>query len=421
MSAEAVQAGTGAIAALAAAGIVFRPRGLPEAIWAVAGALLIVGFGFLSISAAWHGVLAGLDVYLFLIGMMLLSEVAREAGLFEWLAAFATRLAKGSPHRLFALIYGVGIVVTIFLSNDATAVVLTPAVAAAMRAAAVSEPLPYLLVCAFIANAASFVLPISNPANLVVYSSRMPPLFEWLPLFALPSFVSVVVTYGMLRWSQRHRLSREIVHRVEMPHLSFGGRVAGLGIVATAIVLMTVSAYGYQLGLPTAITGILTAAVTLVAERRSPLKVVKGVSWGVLPLVAGLFVLVEGLQQTGSIPALARFLLSMADGSAAGTAWGFAGATALATNLVNNLPAGLVAATVFQSAEFPEMLRRFVLIAVDLGPNLSVTGSLATILWLAALRREGISVGGFAFLKVGVMVMPPALVLSLLAAWLTGP
>jgi arsenical pump membrane protein len=311
--------------------------------------------------------------------------------------------------------------VTIFLSNDATAVVLTPAVAAAMRAAAVSEPLPYLLICAFIANAASFVLPISNPANLVVYGSHMPPLFEWLPLFALPSLAAITATYGMLRWSQRQRLGQEIVHRVEMPHLSFGGRVAGFGIIATAIVLMAVSAYGHQLGLPTAITGVLTAAVTLFAEKRSPLKVVKGVSWGVLPLVAGLFVLVEGLQHTGSIPALARFLLSAAESSTAGTVWAFAWITALAANLVNNLPAGLVAATIFQSAEFPEMLRRFVLIAVDLGPNLSVTGSLATILWLAALRREGISVSGWAFLKVGIVVMPPALILSLLAAWLSSP
>jgi arsenical pump membrane protein len=418
---NAVQAGTGAIAALAAAGIVFRPRGLPEAIWAVAGAALIVGFGFLPVFSAWRGVLAGTNVYLFLIGMMLLSEVAREAGLFDWLAALATRIAKGSPDRLFALVYAVGMIVTVFLSNDATAVVLTPAVAAAMRAAAVSEPLPYLLICAFIANAASFVLPISNPANLVVYSSHMPPLFEWLPLFALPSLAAIAATYGMLRWSQRSKLSHEIVHRVAMPHLSFGGRVAGIGIVATAIVLMAASAYGYQLGLPTAVAGIATAAITLVAERRSPLKVVTGISWGVLPLVAGLFVLVEGLEQTGSIPALGDFLQSRAADSLAGTAWAFAVGTALAANLVNNLPAGLVAATVFQSAEFPEMVRRFVLIAVDLGPNLSVTGSLATILWLAALRREGISVGGFAFLKVGVVVMPPALALALLTAWLTGP
>jgi arsenical pump membrane protein len=140
----------------------------------------------------------------------------------------------------------------------------------------------------------------------------------------------------------------------------------------------------------------------------------------VLPLVAGLFVLVEGLQQTGSIPALGALLLSAAENSAAGTAWAFAAGTALAANLVNNLPAGLVAAMVFQGGEFPEMVRRFVLIAVDLGPNLSVTGSLATILWLAALRREGIPVSGFAFLKVGVVVMPPALVLALLAAWVPG-
>ena len=421
MSVEIVQAGTGAIAALAAVGIVLRPRGLPEAVWAVAAAMLLVALRFLSLSAAWRGVLAGLDVYLFLIGMMLLSEVAREAGLFNWLAALATRLARGSPGRLFTLVYGVGVVVTVFLSNDATAVVLTPAVAAAMRVAAVSEPLPYLLVCAFIANAASFVLPISNPANLVVYGSHMPPLFEWLPLFALPSLAAIAATYIMLRWSQRHRLSHEMVHRVEMPHLSPGGRVAGVGIIATAIVLMAASAWGYQLGLPTAVAGIATAAITLFAEGKSPVAVVKGVSWGVLPLVAGLFVLVEGLQQTGSIPALARFLLSAAEGSTAGTAWAFAGVTALAANLVNNLPAGLVAATIFQSAEFPEMLRRFVLIAVDLGPNLSVTGSLATILWLAALRREGISVSGWAFLKVGIVVMPPALVLSLLAAWISGP
>jgi arsenical pump membrane protein len=421
MSVEIVQAGTGAIAALAAVGIVLRPRGLPEAVWAVAAAMLLVALRFLSLSAAWRGVLAGLDVYLFLIGMMLLSEVAREAGLFNWLAALATRLARGSPGRLFTLVYGVGVVVTVFLSNDATAVVLTPAVAAAMRVAAVSEPLPYLLVCAFIANAASFVLPISNPANLVVYGSHMPPLFEWLPLFALPSLAAIAATYIMLRWSQRHRLSHEMVHRVGMPHLSLGGRVAGVGIIATAIVLMAASAWGYQLGLPTAIAGIATAAITLFAEGKSPVTVVKGVSWGVLPLVAGLFVLVEGLQQTGSIPALARFLLSAAEGSTAGTAWAFAGVTALAANLVNNLPAGLVAATIFQSAEFPEMLRRFVLIAVDLGPNLSVTGSLATILWLAALRREGISVSGWAFLKVGIVVMPPALVLSLLAAWISGP
>ncbi len=420
MSLTAAQVGVGIIAALAAAGIVFRPRGWPEAIWAVAGALLMVGLRFLPLAGALHGLLAGLDVYYFLFGMMLLSEVARELGLFDWLAALAAKWANGSPTRLFALVYAVGVVVTIFLSNDATAVVLTPAVAASMRTAGVGKPLPYLLICALVANAASFVLPISNPANLVVYGSAMPPLLVWLPLFALPSAVAIVVTYGMLRWSQSAHLQEEIVHETTMPALSVTGRVAALGIVATGLVLMAVSGIGWQLGLPTAIAGTLTAMVMLAVQRISPLKILGGISWSVLPLVAGLFVLVEGLDHAGFVPALGRLVENSSASAPLATAWIAAIGTAISANIVNNLPAGLVAATTFHAAAIAEMVRRFVLIGVDLGPNLSVTGSLATILWLSALRREGISVSAVSFLKVGIVVMPPALVLALLAAWLSG-
>jgi len=162
---------TWGIAALATGGVIIRPWRLPEAVWAVLGAGALVGFGLLSWSDALAGVRKGLDVYLFLTGMMLLAELARAEGLFDWLAAVAVALARGSPQRLFALVYAVGTVVTVLLSNDATAVVLTPAVYAATRAAG-APPLPYLFVCVFIANAASFTLPISNPANLVVFGDQ---------------------------------------------------------------------------------------------------------------------------------------------------------------------------------------------------------------------------------------------------------
>src|SRR5277367_1059167 len=134
--------------------------------------------------------------------MMILAELARENGVFEWLADVAARHAKQSSWRLFVLIYLVGTVVTAFLSNDATAVVLTPAVLAVVRRAKVN-PKPYLLVCAFIANAASFVFPISNPANLVVFDQHMPPLGEWLRIFLLPSAASILVTFLFLRWVSR--------------------------------------------------------------------------------------------------------------------------------------------------------------------------------------------------------------------------
>src|ERR1700733_11093763 len=187
----------------AIAGVILRPFRVPEAIWAVAGAALLVILQTILPRDALSGVAKGAGVYLFLLGMMLLAEVAREEKLFDWLAAQAIRHARGSPKRLFGLIYLVGIAVTVLLSNDAPAVVLTPAVAAAVKAAKVTKPLPYLLICAFIANAASFVLPISNPANLVIYGSHMPALLEWLPRYILPSALSIAVTYLLLYLTQR--------------------------------------------------------------------------------------------------------------------------------------------------------------------------------------------------------------------------
>ena len=116
------------IAIAATAGVITRPFKWPEAVWAVAGALLLVSLGLLPVDLAVEAVGKGTDVYLFLFGMMVLSEVGRREGLFDWVAVFAVNHAKGSPRKLFLLVYLVGVVITAFLSNDATAVVLTPAV-----------------------------------------------------------------------------------------------------------------------------------------------------------------------------------------------------------------------------------------------------------------------------------------------------
>ena len=301
---------------------------------------------------------------------------------------------------------------TTLLSNDATAVVLTPAVAAAARAAK-TRPLPYLFICAFVANAASFVLPISNPANLVLYDGHLPPLFVWAARFALPSLLSIVVTYLVLHWSQRRDLDGDVEEAHAPPPLSRGGIVAACGIAATAVLLLVSSATGQSLGLPTFVAGVAVAVLVFLAFRHSPLTTLKAISWSVLPLVAGLFVLVEGLDQTGLVTQLANILRQGAAVNASGTAAIAGLVVGFGSNLVNNLPMGLVAATTSQAAQVPRQITDALLIGVDLGPNLSVTGSLATILWLNALRREGIVVGAWPFLKLGALVMTPALGLAL--------
>ena len=405
---------TWAIAAVATLGVIVRPLRTPEALWAVAGALLMVLLGLITPARALAGIAKGADVYLFLAGMMLLAEIARREGLFDWAAAYAVNHARGSPRRLFTLVYAVGVVVTALLSNDATAVVLTPAVFAAARKAG-ADPMPHLFVCALVANAASFVLPISNPANLVLYAGRMPPLGVWMASFALPSAAAIAATYAALRWSQRRSLAGTCELAVRPPSLSPGGRVALLALALTVGVLLAVSALGWPLGAPTAVMGVLTCAVVLIRDRASPLPVLRGVTWGVLVLVAGLFVMVEALDQAGAVGLLARALQEAAAEGVRTAGWITGGLLALACNLMNNLPAGLLAGATLKAGHAPRPITDALLIAVDLGPNLSVTGSLATILWLQAIRREGEDVGFWPFLKVGALVMPPALLLALAA------
>jgi arsenical pump membrane protein len=410
VSAPVTEVAVWAIAGLTTAGVVTRPFGWPEAVWAVLGAAILVASSLLSFQEALAAIGKGYDVYLFLVGMMLLSEVARREQVFDYVADHALVWARGSQGRLFFLIYAVGTVVTALMSNDATAVVLTPAVFAAARRARL-DPLPYLFICAFIANAASFILPISNPANIVLYGNHTPPLGTWLESFAFPSAVSVGVTYAVLRWQLRPEGVFKAAAKPEP--LTHGGRVALGGIALTAAALITVSALDIPLGIPTVLLGAATAIAVLVINRKAPIALLRHISWSVIPLVAGLFVIVAAIEKTGAIDALAKLIMQGASISENLTALASGFAIAMASNVFNNLPVGLVGAASVAAANPPQVVSDALLIGVDLGPNLSITGSLATFLWLVAVRREGLSVGFLRFLKVGSITMTPALVAAL--------
>ncbi|MGA9916946.1 arsenic transporter [Paraburkholderia sp.] len=402
-----------AIAGISTVGVITRPFRLPEAVWAVCGALALCGLGMLPWSDATRAVGKGLDVYLFLTGMMVASELARKEGLFDYLAALAAKRAAGSAKRLFFLMYCVGALVTVFMSNDATAVVLTPAVLAVAHVVKAEKPLPYLYICAFIANAASFVLPVSNPANLVIFQDRMPTLLSWLGRFAVPSVLSIVATYLALRFTQRQALTQEIESNIDVPTLSAAGKATGLGIGVMAIVMLGASAFDLPLGLPTFCAGVVLFLAICLLKGRFLGAHLAEISWAVLPLVGGLFVLVEGLRRTGVIAGLAEFASAASATIPAHAGWISGAIVAVASNLINNLPAGLIAGSALAAAHAPTPLASAVLIGVDLGPNFSVTGSLATILWLTALRRDGIEVTAWSFLKLGVAVTLPAMAAAL--------
>jgi len=397
--------------------MLLRPFRLPEVVWVGAGAILLCALRLIPLNLAGRAIAEGLDVYLFLTGMMLLSELARDHGVFDWLANIAVTHANGSSRRLFTLIYLVGTVVTIFMSNDATAVVLTPAVLSAVKRAK-ARPMPYLLACAFIANAASFVLPISNPANLVVFHSNMPPLARWLAMFTLPSFASILITYLLLRWLSRRELDPVCNGSSANVPLSAVGRTCLFGIILTTIVLIIASALKLDLGLPTCLAALAVAIIATIQSRSNPIGLIREVSWSVIPLVAALFVIVEAVNTAGAMRLLRASLERMMQLPRDQAAFSVGTAVSFGTDLFNNLPLGLITGSTLRTIPFQPPFAKIVLIAIDLGPNLSITGSLATILWLIAIRREGLHVSGWQFFRIGMLVMPISLLFALAAAFI---
>ena len=403
---------------IALAGIllmILRPWHVREAVWICATAILLIAARLIPLHAALAAIGKGTDVYLFLTGMMLLAELARHEGVFDWVADHAVCRSRNSPARLFLLIYVTGVVVTALLSNDATAVVLTPAVLAAVRRARV-DPKPYLLACVFVANAAGFLLPISNPANLVVYGHHLPHLAHWLRIFCLPSIVAIGVTCLCLFALSRKSLTARVACPEEPSTLTPSGRFAFAGLIFAAIVLLTCSSLGISLGIPTCAAAL--AALILVSFKDSSIykASMREVSWSILPLVAGLFVLVESLNRAGMLRVIQDGLRDLVHAAVTPVAYLVAASgTALLANAMNNLPVALAAGSALPPTP---SLTHAVLIGVNLGPNLSVTGSLATILWLMALRKEKVPLTRREFFKTGLILMPAALILSVLALWL---
>lgn len=344
---------------------------------------------------------------------MVLAAFAQRDGMFDWIADRAVRIAGRSRFRLFALVYGAGIVTTAFLSNDATIVALTPAVVQAL-ARYDAPPLPYVVACALVANAASFVLPISNPSNLLVFASGMPSLGLWLDMFALPSLAAIGVTFGVLAWRFAHDL-RGTAARIEATGSAAPTRTGVALVAGSALLLVVVSAREGPLGLTTFLCAAVTWAYAVCRRRADALPLLREVSWPVIALTAGLFVVIAVVDAAGGLAAAHAALAWCARLTSPWSALAAGFVATAAANLANNLPAALLAGQTLPPLHPSRSLAGAVLVGINLGPNLTAHGSLATILWLSILRRHAIALRKREFLAIGLLAGPPALIAALLA------
>lgn len=407
----------GVIVLATMAGVVVRPFGRGEAWWTTAGALVVLGLGAVSPPAAWHALTAQGNVFLFLFGLMSIAGLADAAGFFDLAGAAAVALARGSGRALLLCVFGVGALVTAFLSNDATALILTPVVYGLVTRLRL-RPLPYLLAATFVADTASLLLPVSNPINVLVGARLQLSLGLYLRHFFPAAVVAVLLNAALFLALFWRRVDRPFPPdwRALLEHAAPDRRRLALtvaGLVAIAIGYLVASAVGFPVGL-VAVGGAALLLLLGGWGRRGRLAHAREhVSLAVLVYVAGLFVLVAALEQVGLVGGVSRWLHDLAPPGPPSVVAG-AVAAAIGSNAVNNVPAAtfLVSASggLHPAARAPFLAGT--LLGADLGPNLTPVGSLSTMLWLVAVRRRGVEVSALDYLKVGAITTP----LLLLAA-----
>ncbi len=386
------------IAALAA--VLIRPRNLHESLFAAVGALAMVAVGSEPLAAAWHVFRSNLSVLAFLAGVLVLAAAADDAGWFSEGARLAVQGSHGSPRRLFIGVCAVSFVGSVLFSLDAAAVALTPVVLiAASRAGAKVEPL--LFACIAVANTASMALPISNPTNVIV-ADRFGLDFVDFARTMVPAALAASVAVSLVLALRFRRELSGTLDVSEAPSGIENRRIALTSALATSLALVGFVVAPDDLGLVAFLAGA-GAAIVLVALREwSPAKALRSTGPRLLVFALGVFVMVDAVERHG----LRSFIARHRPASAAGV--GIVGAGL--SNLINNLPATVISLPLATGDHH----RAYALLAgVDAGPNLTLAGSLATLLWLAVAREQSADVSPLRYLSIGVLTAPVGLAAAL--------
>jgi arsenical pump membrane protein len=401
--------------------VVWRPRRYHEACWTVLGAVTMLLFRLVSPQQALAVVLAGKSALLFLLALLLLSLLVEKSGFFDWAAIVCARVAAGDGRALYRNAFLLGALVTVVLSLDTTAVMLTPVLLSLVKRLRLPAA-PYLALCAFVANIASLLLPISNLTN-ILFASAFKLTFALFALRMLaPQLVALLVTYAFLR----RYLGRELPNRFDFRALPEPSSVVpDARYFRASVIVLGAVLLGYflapLLGVePYTVAFIGSAALLAFGSSTGRVRSssLRELSWGVFPFVVGLFIAVRGLENLGVTEALSRWL-THSESSLTSRWLAIAGVTSLAANTVNNLPAALLSRSALLAAHAGSGAAFAALIGADAGSIVTPFGSLATLLVFAIARREGAAVAEGRIFWLALALAPVVVLASTLTLVLT--
>ncbi len=391
---------------------VVRPFRLPEAVFALPAAGAVLAVGAVTPDAVREEAERLGPVIGFLAAVLVLAKLCDDEGLFHACGAWMARWSRRRPQRLLGAVFGLASLITAVLSLDATVVLLTPVVfATAARMGA--RPKPHVYASAHLSNTASLLLPVSNLTNLLAFTATGLGFTRFALLMLLPWLTAVAVEYAVFRRFFARDLAApadatEPPEPVELPLFAL------VTVAATLVGFAVASAVGVDPAWAAAAGAAVLAVRALARRRTTPRALVRSASLPFLAFVLALGVVVRAVVDNGLGTVLAHLL---PDGTSLPALLGAAALAAVLANLINNLPATLALVPLAAGSGPGAVLA--VLIGVNIGPNLTYAGSLATLLWrrIAHHHRHPVDLGEFT--RLGLLTVPAALVASTAALWVS--
>jgi len=402
---------------------VIRPRGWPEAVAAAPAAVILIAAGAIPAGAAGSEARQLGPVIGFLAAILVLAHLCDDDGLFRACGAWMARSSAGPsrravPRRLLVQVFVIASVTTAVLSLDATVVLLTPVVFATAARLEVRAR-PHVYACTHLANSASLLLPVSNLTNLLAFAASGLAFGHFAALMAVPWLAAIGVEYVVFgRFFAADLNTGDLNALPRRDRARADDEDTGLPVFTVIVVVLTLagfagaSAAGVNPAWVAFAGAVVLAVRALVRRRVAPASLVRAADLPFLLFVLSLGIVVKAVTDNGLGRALAPLLPG---GTSLPALLATAALAAALANVCNNLPAVLVLLPLAAPSGAGAVLA--VLLGVNIGPNLTYTGSLATLLWRRILRHHGSSPDLGEFTRLGLLTVPAGLVIGVLALW----